>query len=225
MANCPLTALQAKFNRVVSFSTNGVSMTDYVIACDAFVRLTSLIADDVDPIFQTVRFDNGQAVATDRQFMSIENIGGAAGIVHIAADSRLIAQCVTEAQFHSKLTITVTEPLKFAVAKTTLGYIHPDNCSVWPDGPTDFDRWRDVVMASATPAEKSNGGMFWRASSVAKLAKASPSGRIVFEETIDTIRPTLVRDVLDYDWLGVFNPFSAEDFYSPATLPTWMTAR
>ena len=186
------------------------------------VRLSTMVKDD-DSMFRAIRLDNGQAVATDRSFMAIENIGGPSGVVHILPDPKLIAQCKTESVFDSKLTITVNEMLKFAVAKTTLGYVHPGNCSIWADGENDFDRWRSVVMESAAPAMKSSGGMFWVAESIAKLAASSPSGRLVFEENIDVSRPTLVRDVLDYDWLGVFSPHSIKDLYKPATLPTWMT--
>ena len=201
-------------------------MTDYTMSCDAFVRLSHILhnlPEDIDPVFRTIRIDNGQAVATDRSFMAIENIGGATGIIHILPDAALIKQCATEAKFDSQLTITVTEMLQHAVAKTTLGYVHPVNVSYWPTGGTDFDRWREVVMEASVPAAKSSGGMFWQADGVAKVAASSPSGRVVFEENIDVIRPTLVRDILEYDWLGVFNPFSRKDHYSPATLPTWMT--
>ena len=197
-------------------------MTDYVISCDAFVRLSTLLIETDDPAFRTIRFDNGQALATDRQFLSIENIGGPKGVAHVIADPTLLEHCRAESKFHSKLTITVVEPLKFATAKTTFGYSHNSNCSYWPDGPTDFDRWREVVMQAATPATKSSGGMFWLAEWVARLAKASPSGSVVFEENIDITRPTLVRDVEDYDWLGVFQPFSRGHQYKPATLPSWM---
>lgn len=197
-------------------------MTDYVIPCDAFVRLSTMVRDD-DSMFRAVRFDNGQAVASDRSFMAIENIGGPSGIVHVLPDPALVAQCVTEAKFDSKLTITVIEMLKIAVAKTTFGYVHPGNCSVWIDGENPFDRWRSVVMEAATPAPKSSGGMFWSAQDIAKLAHASPSGRLVFEENIDVTRPTLVRDTLDYDWLGVFSAHSSKDNYQAATMPTWMT--
>lgn len=204
-------------------------MTDFVIPCDTFVRLSNVLHDLPEPAdewFNAVRIDNGQAVATNRKVMAIENIGGPAGVVHVIADPVLIAQCRTEAPFSSKLTITVNDMLKFAVAKTTLGYVHPGNCAVWSDsgGRADFDKWRTVVMSASVAAQKSKGGMFWAADDIARLAAASPSGRVVFAENIEAIRPTLMRDIHDHDWLGVFNPFSTDDTYSPATLPTWMTA-
>lgn len=199
-------------------------MTDFTIRCDTFARLSTILDGEIEPLFNCIRLDNGQAVATNRMLMAIENIGGPSGIVHIIADPALIAQCVTEAKFDSRLTITVVEELKFATAKTTLGYIHPGNCSYWPEAVTPFDRWRDVVMQAKEPALASKGGMFWDAASMSRLASSSPSGRVVFEQNIDTSRPALIRDVTDYDWLGVFTPFSAKDNFVPATIPTWMTA-
>jgi len=206
-------------------------MVDFVIPCDTFARLTNVLADfppgNEQGWFNSVRIDNGQAVASNRHVMAIENIGGPSGVVHIAPDPVLIAQCRTEAKFSSKLTITVNETLRFAVAKTTLGYIHPGNCALWLDVPNDdYNRWRSIVMQCKERVKKSRGGMFWRADDIARLASSSPSGRLVFEETIDAqTRPTLIRDTNDYEWLGVFNPFGdGGEHHNPATLPSWMTA-
>lgn len=201
-------------------------MTDFVIPCDTFVRLSNIIhglPDDVGPWFNTIRIDNGVAVATNRRILAAENVGGPAGIIHVMADPALINQCRTEAAFSSTLTITVNEVLKYAVAKTTLGYVHPGNCVLFGDGDKDFDRWRSIVEQCKTPAQTARGGMFWDADMIARLAAASPSGRVVFEEIIDaTGRPTIIRDINEYNWIGVFQPFSTEESYQPATLPSWI---
>lgn len=201
-------------------------MTDFVIPCDTFVRLTNILhgmPDDINEWFRTVRIDNGIAVATNRRILAAENIGGPAGVIHVIADQALINQCRTEAAFSSTLTITVNEVLKFAVAKTTLGYVHPGNCVRFGDDAGDFDRWRTVVGQCKTPATAARGGMFWDADMIARLAAASPSGRVVFEEIIDASgRPTIIRDINEYNWIGVFQPFSTEESYSPATLPSWI---
>ena len=209
-------------------------MTDFVIPCDTFVRLTNILhgmPDDIGDWFKTVRIDNGIAVATNRKILAAENVGGPAGVIHVIADQALINQCRTEAAFSSTLTITVNEVLKFAVAKTTLGYVHPGNCVLWSVDPpiagnpvpNDFDRWRTVVEQCKTPAQAPRGGMFWDADMIARLAAASPSGRVVFEEIIDvTGRPTIIRDINEYNWIGVFQPFSTEESYQPATLPSWI---
>lgn len=203
-------------------------MADFIIPCDVFARLSRVLAiesTEPTPWFRSVRIDNGIAVATNRIVMAVENISSTnVGVVHIIADPDLIAQCMIEAPFKSTLTITVNDMLKYAVAKTTLGYIHPGNCAVWSDEPNDFDRWRSIVDLARQPVDKPSGGMFWSAENIASLAAASPSGRIVFEEIIDCTgtRPTIVRDVNDYEWFGLFQPYSRDSNYSPATLPSWM---
>jgi hypothetical protein len=203
-------------------------MTDYVIPCDAFARLSNIlrvIPAECDDHFRSIRIDNGVIVSCNRTVMAVENIGAVAGIIHIIAHPGLIEQCRKEAPFASTLTITVNDALKFAVAKTTLGYVHPGNCCLWSDAATDFDRWRSIAMATKEPAKVNRGGMFWDTEHITNLAASSPSGRLVFEETIDAQgRPTVVRDINDYNWFGIFNPYSLADNYNPATLPTWMTA-
>lgn len=203
-------------------------MTDFVIPCDTFVRLSNVLYDFHDLAndwFRTVRIDNGQAVATNRKVMAIENIGGTGGVVHVIPDAALIDQCRKEAQFSSRLTITVNPALQYAVAKTTLGYIHPSNCVLWSSQHTtdDYDKWRTVVMSAKTDAKPGKGGMMWHADDIARLASASPSGRVVFARTIDAIKPTLIRDINDPEWLGVFNPFDQDLSYEAATMPGWMT--
>lgn len=202
-------------------------MNEISVPCDTVVRLSNVIhtlPDDIDPIFRCIRFDNGLAVTTDRSFMAIEKIGEFAGIFHMVIEPALIEQCRTEAAFNGSLTITINDALKYAVAKTSLGYVHPRNVAFYPPGDTPFDRWRGVVLQSKEPAGASVGGMFWDIDGLTRLATSSPSGRIVFEEKIDTTRPSLIRDINDYSWLGVFNPFTSENSYQPASLPSWMVA-
>lgn len=202
-------------------------MTDYILPCDTFVRLTNVLHDfheNATEWFRTIRIDNGQAVASNRIMMVVENVGGPAGIIHVKADAALIAQCRTEAQFSSVLTITVNKLLQFAVAKTTLGYVHPGNCCLWSGPVNDLDHWRLIAARAAQPIKKSVGCLFWDADQIARVAASSPSGRIVFEEHIDATgaRPTILRDVNDPDWLAIYNPCSKQESYSPAIMPTWM---
>jgi hypothetical protein len=205
-------------------------MTDFTIPCDTFVRLARVLAiesSEPTPWFRSVRIDNEFALASNRIIMAVEHISRSnVGVVHIVADPALIAQCANEAPFKSVLTITVNELLKYAVAKTTLGYVHPTNCVVWSDEPNDFDRWRSVVDLTRQPAAKPSGGMYWSADNIANLAASSPSGRIIFEEIIDCTgdRPTIVRDVNDYEWFGIFQPFVKAEHHNPATLPSWMVS-
>jgi hypothetical protein len=112
--------------------------------------------------------------------------------------------------------------LKYTVAKTSLGYVTTQNLHYTGDIGDKWPRWREIVAKCAEPAKKPSGGMFWDAVGINKLVSSSPSGKVVFEEAIDTGRPTLVRDVTDYHWLGVFNPLDKMQRHAPAALPTWM---
>ena len=201
-------------------------MTDFTIPCETFVRLASILTDfheNANEWFHSVRIDNGQAVASNRHIMAIENIFGNPGIVHIKADPALIAQCKTEAAFGGTLTVTVNEMLKHGAAQTTLGYVHPENAVIFSDEPNDLDKWRGITLKASEPLKASKGGMFWDIDEMIRLTGASPSGKVVFEEFIDAYhRPTLMRDIHSMDWLGVFNPYTLKETYSSATMPTWM---
>jgi hypothetical protein len=199
-------------------------MTDYTIKCDTIARLSNVIGDEtVNEWFRTIRIDNGVAVASDRKLMVAENIGGPAGIIHLICTPNLIAQCKYEAQFNGVLTITVIEELKFATAKTTYGYVEPNNCCLWSaERSADFDRWRELANSVREPATQPNGAMHWNTAYIHRLSEASPSGCIIFEEIIDLSRYALVRDIHDPNWFGLFNGYLASEEGVPATLPGWM---
>jgi hypothetical protein len=203
-------------------------MTDFIIPCDAFVRASVVLNDfheDATEWTRSMRIDNGQLVASNHHIMTVENIGGNEGVTHIRPDAALVEQCRVGSQFNAVLHVIVNDMLKFTVAKTSLGYVHPGNAGVWSAEPNALDKWRSIVMKAAQPAEKSNGGMFWGAAVMTQLNVASPSGALVFEEHIDCNgRPTIVRDINDPDWFALFNPYLLGATHQPATLPRWMTA-
>jgi hypothetical protein len=201
-------------------------MTEISLSCETFLRISGIIDDlpsDMHPSWSTLRFQDGCIIATDKSFMAIENFSSVQHApFHIIPDPALLAQCETESKFNSRMTIVVNEMLKFAVIKTSLGF--QTTANVFYTGEIDpaWEKWKSLVMQCKTPAEKVNGAMFWALHGISRLAASSPSGLIVFEEMIDTNRPTLIRDVKDYHWLGVFHPTSMQDHYSPATLPSWI---
>lgn len=200
-------------------------MADFTIPCETVVRLShilSIVAADAEPHFHTIRIEDGLAIVTNKKVMVVEKIGGPDGVVHLIVSPELLAQCVTETAFASSLTIVTVDALKFATAKTTLGYIHPGNCALWRDGPVEFDRWREIVARLQTRPTAPNGGMMWYPNNIAAVGNASPSGTVIFEEIIDINASVIVRDLHDPNWFGVFNPYSTDDVpYSPATLPGW----
>lgn len=203
-------------------------MTDFIVPADTLARLATIIQNppaDLEPVFKTIRLDNGQVVVSDRTICAVECVGTIPGIAHIVPDPAFIAQCKMEAQFSSNVTIVVNELLNYTVAKTSLGYV-TGNIGFFPNGATDYDRWREVVMEAKEIPPKGRGGMFWDAELIAKLAASSPSGRVIFAENVDAYRNTLIRDVTDGYWIGVFSPKQGPgyDAVNPATMPTWMHA-
>lgn len=202
-------------------------MTEISLPCETFLRMSKVIEDlpsDMHPSWSTLRFEDGCVVVTDKSFMAIENfISAKFPAFHIIPDPALLAQCETEAKFNSRMTIVVNEVLKFAVIKTSLGFQTTGNVLFTGEIDPSWAKWRSVALQCKQPAEKVNGGMFWTCDGIQRLAASSPSGLVVFEEIIDVNRPTLIRDVKDYHWIGVFHPASMQDHYSPATLPSWMT--
>lgn len=195
---------------------------DFEIPCAVigrFAKILTIMTHDANEWFNSIRIDNGLALASNRTVLACEQIGGGGGIVHIKNDPALIAQCEKEAPFDSVLYVTLNEALRFASAKTTLGYIYPGNCAVFSNEPNDFDRWRSILPK---PAKKPKGGMQWNTEQIALLGASSPSGRLCFEEIIDASQPTIVRDAHDDQWFGLFNPWLVEQNFIPATLPDWV---
>lgn len=201
------------------------------IPCETIVRFSNLLPSpnvDIDPIFRTIRLDNGKIIATDRRFMAIEQLPEKfEGVFHISLPDDLLEQCRTETQFSSKIDIIATPVLGHITAKTTLGWSPPGNIGVFPAAVTDFDYWRNRVVAPCLePAAVSRGGMLWRLDDIVRLAACSPSGDVIFEEHIDCeSRPTVVRDIHSYDWCGFFLPRLHDGAYhAAATLPGWLKA-
>lgn len=203
-------------------------MTEISLSCETFLRISHITDDmpsDMHPSWSTVRFDSGCIVATDRSFMAIENFTSAKfEPFHILRDPALLAQCETESKFNSRMTIVVNEMLKFAVIKTSLGYQTTANVLYTGEIDSAWEKWKSVAQKCKEPAPKQTGPLFMSVDGIARLIASSPSGLVVFEEIIDVNRPALVRDVKDYQWIGLFHPMSLHDHYSPATLPTWVPA-
>lgn len=201
-------------------------MTEISLTCDTFLRFSRIVDDlpsDMHPSWSTLRFEDGNVIATDRSFMAVENITSAKfAPFHIVLDAALIAQCEVEAKFNGRMTIVVNDMLKIATIKTSLGYQAVGNMLYTGEIDEAWSKWKTLVLQCRQPAEKVNGPMFWALEGINRLAASSPSGLIVFEEIIDINRPTLIRDVKDYHWIGVFHPTSMQDHYSAATLPSWI---
>lgn len=203
-------------------------MATFTVPCETIVRFANVLQkfpEDVHESFRTLRFEDNLLIATNRSYMAVEEIGGGnSGIFHLILNDELLAQCKNEAAFSGRLTVTVTEVLGHAVGKTTYGYVTPGNIGYFGALSPDWVRWREIVAEVAQPAANPNGGMFWNVAGLQALAASSPSGEVVFEAVINTMRPALIRDVKDPNWIGLFKPHNAERVYQPATLPAWAKA-
>jgi hypothetical protein len=197
------------------------------IPCETIVRMSHLLPSptaEVEPIFRTLRLDNGKIIATDRRFMAIEQIEPFEGVYHISVPDALLAACQSEAQYSGVLTVTPMPGMPFITAVTTMGF-NGGNIGVFPSGPTDYDKWHEMVVAPcASPVAAPQGGMLWQLDDMVRLAACAPSGVVIFEGMIDAInRPTVVRDVNSPDWCGFFLPrISNGIFHAPATVPGWL---
>ncbi len=195
------------------------------ISCDTIARLASLIPTDGESIIQTLRLDNGRAIATDRKFCAVESIAPFEGVFHVRLTAALVKQCEIERQFSSTVSIVPNAALKWTTARTSLGYDVTENIGVYPDEPTAFDRWYELIVKPClTPATQSKGAMVCTVDEVTRLAATSPSGSLVFEQFIDVSRPTILRDINSPDWCGFFLPRLNDGiYYAPATVPSWLS--
>jgi hypothetical protein len=196
------------------------------IPCETIVRMARLLPSpnvEIDPIFRTLRFDNGKLIATDRRYMAVEKIEPFDGVFHVVVTPELLTQCEQEAAYASTLELAVV-PGYLVTGKTTYGWLSP-NIGVFPTTPTDYDKWySEVVAPCVTPAVEPRGGMIWTVDDLSRLAATSPSGVVVFESIIDCeSRPTVVRDLSTYDWCGFFLPRLHDGAYhAAAALPGWL---
>lgn len=200
-------------------------MTDFIIPCETIYRLSRILItphENATEWTRTLRIDHGAAIVTNRSVIVIERVIGGNGIAHLHLTLDLIEQCRKEAAFKSSLTITVNEALRFATAKTSLGYIAPGNCCMWSTAVNELDRWKEIAEQARPIVKKSKGAMFWNGETIAALAGASPSGAIVFPEHIDISLPVVVRDAFDPDWVGLFCSTGQDDQRKPARLPDWV---
>lgn len=194
------------------------------IPCEVFNRLSHIIDgwhDALDPVYRTVRLDNGMVIATDRKLMVVEHVPQVTGVAHITLPDSLIAACVEEAKYGGSVEIAANPMLGYTIAKTTFGHITENIHYAGDHG--EFARWRDVIADARKPLDASAGVMVWNADDIARLGAASPSGCIEFSRYIDaTARCTVVRDTTTSEWVGFFMPRVKDGLHhTGATVPGW----
>lgn len=176
-------------------------------------------------ISHVLHLDNGLLVATDGRFMTVERIDHHfTGAFTIRIDDALSEQIDQTAKYSSMIEINGDNNMRYAAAKTALGYAS-GNIGVFDDVQF-YDRWRDVAMECAEPLTETHGNMTWAMVDLIRLCEASPSGVLHFETHHNVRdRPILVRDAATADWFGCFMGYLKDGRYHPAaTLPEWMKA-
>jgi len=203
-------------------------MVDFAIPCDTFARLayvTNHTLQPLNPWFLSIRIENNLALASNRKVLVVEKLPWQnPGVVHVPITPEIIALCEAEKAIKSNLHVSYEPVINFASLQTTRGAkLMQGNGAVMCTEPNDFDKWREkIVDIAREPVKKSNGGMYWDAEDMANLAASSPSGRLVFPEFINVEKPTVIRDINDYDWFAVWVPSMPNRLLTSATLPIWI---
>lgn len=195
------------------------------IPADTIARLSHLLPEQPsDDPFDCFRLDNGMVMATNKGFMAVEYIGGWEGVFYIRADRNLIEQCRTEAQWSSTVEFTAVPQVKYTTALSTMGWKCGDNLGVFPTEPTDYDHWRERILAACLePVAQSGGPVVFDANGLSCLARTSPSGCIALELNSEPAqRAVVVRDIDSADWVGFFTGrISDGRAHSAAVVPGW----
>ncbi len=196
------------------------------IPCDTIARLSHLLPEEPsDDPMHAFRLENGKIMTTDRSFMAVEEVERFEGVFYIRNDPALIEQCRTEAQWSATIEFTPVPAINYTTAITSFGWSVAENIGLWPTEPTDWDKWRDVILSPCLePLSESQGPMTFVADSLHRLALTSPSGGIVLEQYADPIRrPTVVRDIDTNTWVGFFRARVDDGRqHVSATVPGWL---
>jgi hypothetical protein len=193
------------------------------IPCETIVRLASLIPTpdmDIEPIFRSLRLENGKIIVTDRKYMAIENLGFPfVGVDHIEIPPALLIRCVEGVRTSERITIICNPMIGYTMV------VDDPAVNLHVRGDTSpYDVWYDkIVKPALSGAVVDNGAMACDATGMARFAATAPSGQIVFESPIDRSRPMVVRDIHSYDWCGFVYPRLADRVAHPAaTVPKWL---
>lgn len=199
-------------------------MTDHIIPCETYVRLSRLLQADLpdDPWINSIRLDSGMAIVTNRTMMVVEKLTKPCNPapLHVVVDPALVAACEAEIAFKSDLNIVANDALRFASAKTTFGYQHTGNAALYLLDANPVDRWREVVPREMPT--KSKGSLCLWVDQLQHLVAASPSKQITFPSVVDWTVPVIVRDAVDDGWFGVFFVRKSENPHKAATVPGWL---
>jgi hypothetical protein len=193
------------------------------IPCETIVRLASLIPTrdmDVEPIFCSMRLENGKIIVTDKRFMAVENLNFPfIGVDHIEIFPQLLARCRDGVRTSESINLICNPMIGYTMVDDT-----PEVNLHLRGDTAPYDCWYDkIVRPALTGAVADNGAMACDAIHMARFAATAPSGQIVFESPIDRSRPMAVRDIHSHDWCGFVWPRLSDQLaHIPASVPKWL---
>ena len=194
----------------------------YLVLAETFSRLHNVLLTMPEKYkhtgwFETIRLEGPLAIVSNGQMMVVEWTGyeNPAEPRHFIYSPSLLSVAQTEAPFGNVIAFD-DDTCVTTLAYSESGLICESNHK------NPLDKWREKVPTDTL--KKSGRGLFWRAEVIANLAKASPSGRLVFETNVDASekRPAIVRDVNAPGWCGFYIPSDDDVKHEPATVPDWL---
>lgn len=197
----------------------------FTIPCELYTRLAGVaIQPDEEtnrPTLRSVRIEhlNGRCVAIASNAMILagefitdhdEPDGG----VNVTIDPALVALAAQAPDAN----LIVNQAPGWTVITTSDGMMFPGNGEV----PGEYPEWRGLIPTELPT--KNNGCFSFSGRQMARLCASSPSGRIRCARNIDMAQPTIVRDVHDENWFGIFMCSEADgkQEYKPATVPEFL---
>lgn len=202
-------------------------MTTFTIPCELYTRLAGVaIQPDEEtnrPTLRSVRIEhlNGRciAVASNARIVAgefiqdIDEERGFSGVnVSIAPGLLALAAQAPDAD------LIVNQAPGWTVITTSDGAMFPGNGEV----PGDYPEWRGLIPTELPT--KNNGCFSFSGLQMARLCASSPSGSIRCARNIDFAAPTIVRDIHDENWFGIFMVTDGEkaQSFKPATVPEFL---
>lgn len=165
-------------------------------------------------------------MATNRQIMVTEKIETVKNVAEISVCCSLPPEFMAALEIEKSLPNSVIffdylPEFSVLTAMTAYGYKHPTN--LFLHQPDDWSAtWRRLFPQPLS--KDASGFIFMECEQIALMGEASPTGRIVFPEIIDTSKPVTVNDAGDFAWCGVFlcRPDGEHETTKPAKSRGWI---
>lgn len=202
---------------------------EFSINADIFLRLShaALQPDEThskyDNVLRAVRIEYrdgvGVAIATCGQILVAECLDecGENGEINVVINSHLLEIAAAERNASGRLIITQAPGWSVArgIETNRMCPVNAELVGEWPD-------WRDLVPKELP--SKFNASFMLEAGLLARMARTSPSGVILFPKFADKEQPIVLRDKIDPNWFGLIfiDKDGCVDMPPVATIPEWV---